>query len=100
MLYARWLAAEADVPLVVVFNLVPKFLAATIRHFGFMLRGTSYIVVTFQSLCLYDFDQHVYFKAQSNVQSQTHSQHPHIYYIITRSLSASRRVYRSALLTQ
>ncbi|KAG5187561.1 DNA photolyase, FAD-binding/Cryptochrome [Tribonema minus] len=39
MLYARHLAQEASVPLVVAFNLVPRFLAATIRHFGFMLRG-------------------------------------------------------------
>lgn len=26
-------------PLMVVFNLVPKFLEATERHFGFMLKG-------------------------------------------------------------
>jgi hypothetical protein len=61
MLYARWLAAEADVPLVVVFNLVPKFLAATIRHFGFMLRGMPYTTVTAHRCCLYEIDQHVCF---------------------------------------
>ena len=39
MLYARSLAQRAKVPLVVVFSLVPRFLEATIRHYGFMLRG-------------------------------------------------------------
>ncbi|EGD72636.1 DNA photolyase [Salpingoeca rosetta] len=39
LLYARSLARSARVPLVVVFSLVPKFLDATIRHYGFMLRG-------------------------------------------------------------
>jgi deoxyribodipyrimidine photo-lyase len=40
-LYARGLARHLGVPLVVVFSLVPRFLEATIRHFGFMLRGLA-----------------------------------------------------------
>ena len=39
LLYARELAAEKGLPLCVVFCLVPTFLEATIRHYGFMLRG-------------------------------------------------------------
>lgn len=39
LLRASELAREHDVPLVVVFNLVPKFLDATERMFGFMLKG-------------------------------------------------------------
>ncbi|XP_078058159.1 deoxyribodipyrimidine photo-lyase-like isoform X2 [Mustelus asterias] len=38
-LYAQWLALKQKLPLHVCFCLVPKFLDATIRHFGFMLRG-------------------------------------------------------------
>lgn len=38
MLYAQRLALRCKVPLVVGFCLVPKFLEATIRHFGFMLK--------------------------------------------------------------
>ncbi|XP_062987855.1 deoxyribodipyrimidine photo-lyase-like [Elgaria multicarinata webbii] len=38
-LYAQRLALKQKVPLRVCFCLVPKFLEATIRHFGFMLRG-------------------------------------------------------------
>jgi deoxyribodipyrimidine photo-lyase len=39
LLYAQGLAQEKNVPLVVVFNLVPKFLEATLRQYGFMLKG-------------------------------------------------------------
>jgi deoxyribodipyrimidine photo-lyase len=39
LLFARKLAMENKSPLVVVFCLVPKFLGATIRQYGFMLRG-------------------------------------------------------------
>ncbi|KAM3835842.1 deoxyribodipyrimidine photo-lyase-like [Vipera latastei] len=38
-LYAQRLALKQRLPLHVCFCLVPKFLDATIRHFGFMLRG-------------------------------------------------------------
>lgn len=38
-LYASQLAERQQVPLVVVFNLVPRFLEATVRQFGFLLRG-------------------------------------------------------------
>ncbi|KAH0624243.1 hypothetical protein JD844_007869 [Phrynosoma platyrhinos] len=38
-LYAQRLALKQKLPLHVCFCLVPKFLDATIRHFGFMLRG-------------------------------------------------------------
>lgn len=40
MLYAQRLALKLKLPLHVCFCLVPKFLGATIRHFGFMLKGT------------------------------------------------------------
>jgi deoxyribodipyrimidine photo-lyase len=39
MLYARDLAKRARVPLRVCFSLVPGFLGASIRHFGFMMGG-------------------------------------------------------------
>ncbi|XP_069473623.1 deoxyribodipyrimidine photo-lyase-like isoform X2 [Ambystoma mexicanum] len=38
-LYAQRLALKEKLPLHVCFCLVPKFLDATIRHFGFMLKG-------------------------------------------------------------
>lgn len=38
-LYAQRLALKQELPLHVCFCLVPKFLEATIRHYGFMLRG-------------------------------------------------------------
>jgi len=39
LLYAQDCAFERKVPLAVVFCLVPSFLHATIRHFGFMIQG-------------------------------------------------------------
>ncbi len=39
LLFAQKVAMEYKSPLVVVFCLVPKFLGATIRQYGFMLRG-------------------------------------------------------------
>lgn len=42
MLYAQRLALKMKLPLHVCFCLVPKFLDATIRHFGFMLKGLLY----------------------------------------------------------
>ncbi|KAK6478774.1 deoxyribodipyrimidine photo-lyase isoform X1 [Huso huso] len=39
LLYAQHLALSHELPLHVCFCLVPRFLDATIRHFGFMLRG-------------------------------------------------------------
>lgn len=39
MIYAQKLAIEKKKPLAVVFNLVPDFLEATIRQYGFMLKG-------------------------------------------------------------
>uniref|UniRef100_A0A0G4FHS6 Deoxyribodipyrimidine photo-lyase n=1 Tax=Chromera velia CCMP2878 TaxID=1169474 RepID=A0A0G4FHS6_9ALVE len=46
LLYAQKLALERKVPLIVVFCLVPKFLEATIRQFGFMLRGLKEVEET------------------------------------------------------
>jgi deoxyribodipyrimidine photo-lyase len=37
--YAQAVAQAHNVPLKVVFNLVPKFLEATIRQYGFMIKG-------------------------------------------------------------
>uniref|UniRef100_A0A7S3DDL9 Deoxyribodipyrimidine photo-lyase n=1 Tax=Palpitomonas bilix TaxID=652834 RepID=A0A7S3DDL9_9EUKA len=39
LIYAQQRALEFGAPLAVAFNLVPSFLGATIRQFGFMLRG-------------------------------------------------------------
>jgi deoxyribodipyrimidine photo-lyase len=39
LIYAQTKALEKNVPLFVVFNLVPTFLDATIRQYGFMLKG-------------------------------------------------------------
>ena len=39
LLFAQQLALEKKLPLAVVFNLVPHFLEATIRQYGFMLKG-------------------------------------------------------------
>lgn len=39
LIFARQLALENHVPLYIVFNLVPDFLDATIRQYGFMLKG-------------------------------------------------------------
>ncbi len=39
LLYARELAAKAKAPLAVAFNLVPRFLGATMRQYAFMLKG-------------------------------------------------------------
>jgi deoxyribodipyrimidine photo-lyase len=39
LLYAQETALRLKQPLIVVFCLVPDFLGATIRHYGFMLRG-------------------------------------------------------------
>ena len=41
LFFAQELAVQARVPLLVVFCLVPEFLNATIRHYGFMLRGLA-----------------------------------------------------------
>lgn len=39
LIYAQDLALDAGLPLVVVFCLVPQFLGANLRQYGFMLRG-------------------------------------------------------------
>eukprot|EP00056_Hartaetosiga_gracilis_P016041 m.3630 g.3630 ORF g.3630 m.3630 type:complete len:257 (-) comp3677_c0_seq1:1003-1773(-) len=39
LLYARQLGKKLGVPVCVVFSLFPSFLNASVRHFGFMLRG-------------------------------------------------------------
>lgn len=41
LLHAQELALSRKVPLVVCFNVVPKFLDATIRQYGFMLKGLA-----------------------------------------------------------
>jgi deoxyribodipyrimidine photo-lyase len=43
LLYAQELAIQLNQPLIVVFNLVGKFLEATDRHFGFMLEGLKQV---------------------------------------------------------
>ena len=39
MAYAQSVAVAHNVPLKVVFNLVPKFLEATLRQYAFMIKG-------------------------------------------------------------
>ena len=41
LLYARELALKQKAPLAVAFCLVPQFLGATLRHYGFMLKGLA-----------------------------------------------------------
>lgn len=43
LLFAQQLALEKKKPLVVIFNLVPDFLEAAIRQYGFMLKGLKEI---------------------------------------------------------
>mmetsp|Transcript_35784 Transcript_35784/g.47233 ORF Transcript_35784/g.47233 Transcript_35784/m.47233 type:complete len:624 (-) Transcript_35784:222-2093(-) len=43
LLHAQELAITEETPLVIVFNLVPTFLGATKRQYGFMLRGLKLI---------------------------------------------------------
>jgi transcription elongation GreA/GreB family factor len=50
LLYARELASEKKLPLTVVFCLVPTFLEATIRHYGFMLKGLQEVEMELRSL--------------------------------------------------
>ncbi|XP_056421480.1 deoxyribodipyrimidine photo-lyase-like [Hyla sarda] len=49
-LYAQRLALKQKLPLHVVFCLVPKFLEATIRHYGFMLKGLQEVAEDCKSL--------------------------------------------------
>lgn len=50
MLYTLQLAAKHNAPVAVAFNLVPAFLGAGARHFGFMLRGLQELHAELQSL--------------------------------------------------
>ncbi|XP_059175004.1 deoxyribodipyrimidine photo-lyase-like [Physella acuta] len=50
LLYAQRLAMKLEVPLHVCFCLVPKFLEATIRQFGFMLKGLALVEKECQNL--------------------------------------------------
>lgn len=47
--YAQLLAIEKNVPLIVVFNLVPKFLEATLRQYTFMIRGLQEVEQTLRA---------------------------------------------------
>ncbi|XP_067417200.1 deoxyribodipyrimidine photo-lyase-like isoform X2 [Emydura macquarii macquarii] len=49
-LYAQRLALKQKLPLHVCFCLVPRFLEATIRHFGFMLKGLREVAEECQEL--------------------------------------------------
>ena len=50
LIYAQKLALKRSAPLMVCFCLVPKFLDATIRQFGFMLKGLREVEQELQSL--------------------------------------------------
>ncbi|MRR56106.1 MAG: deoxyribodipyrimidine photo-lyase [Deltaproteobacteria bacterium] len=50
LLHAQDLALERQAPLVVVFTLADAFLGATLRHFGFMLRGLAHVAERLRSL--------------------------------------------------
>ena len=43
LIFTQKLAVEKKIPLVVVFNLVPDLLEATIRQYGFMLKGLQQV---------------------------------------------------------
>ncbi|XP_067322223.1 deoxyribodipyrimidine photo-lyase-like [Anolis sagrei] len=51
-LYAQRLALKQNLPLHVAFCLVPRFLEATIRHFGFMLKGLKEVAEECQQLSI------------------------------------------------
>ena len=44
LVYAQQLAKQYKQPLVIVFNVVPHYLEATIRQYGFMLKGLQQVV--------------------------------------------------------
>ncbi len=48
--HAQQIAIEQKVPLLVVFTLADAFLGATVRHFGFMLRGLEQVAVDLDNL--------------------------------------------------
>ena len=50
LLHAQNLALERRLPLAVVFTLADSFLGATLRHFGFMLRGLAGVAERLQEL--------------------------------------------------
>jgi deoxyribodipyrimidine photo-lyase len=50
MHYAQGLSKQIGVPLRVVFNLVPKFLEATIRHYDFMIKGLKEVELQLNEL--------------------------------------------------
>ncbi len=50
LLYAVELASKTNSPIAVAFNLVPAFLGAGARHFGFMLRGLRELHGNLQAL--------------------------------------------------
>jgi deoxyribodipyrimidine photo-lyase len=50
LVHAQDIAREIGAPLAVVFCLVPSFLGATIRHYGFMLRGLEQVEQDLRSL--------------------------------------------------
>lgn len=50
LLKAQQLALEKRVPLIVVFCLSPGFLGATIRQYGFMIRGLQELEVSLSAL--------------------------------------------------
>ncbi len=43
LLFSQQIALEKKKPLIVLFNIVPDFLEATIRQYGFMLKGLQEI---------------------------------------------------------
>jgi len=48
--YAQSVASKHNIPLKVVFNLVPKFLDATIRQYGFMINGLKEVEQSLRAL--------------------------------------------------
>lgn len=55
LIYAQQLAKRHSLPLMVCFCLVPKFLEATIRQYGFMLKGLKEVeqvlITTYYNKC-------------------------------------------------
>jgi deoxyribodipyrimidine photo-lyase len=50
LLHAQNLALERQAPLAVIFTLADTFLGATLRHFGFMLRGLAHVAEQLEDL--------------------------------------------------
>lgn len=92
LIYAQKLAMKRSVPLMVCFCLVPKFLDATIRQFGFMLKGlreveqVRTIIQSPSSVDCHSF-RTAFSRAQLNLSSSAAAHH-NLYFFKKENVSA------------